>query len=469
MKTFHYGISVILISILLNGCGVTLQEVVRSGDLALVKEKVDGGADINDKGNGYFTSTPLIDASHLAKLEIVKYLVEKGANINAKGIYGQTALHLAVSSGEIEKVKYLIEKGANINAKDKYGQNVLHSTSTHSEVNIIKYLLAKGMDVDAKDSSGQTTLHKAALHGNINVIQFFIDNGADINTRSQSGDTILFNPVIIGNLEVVKYLVDKGVDINAKGVFGTVLSRAVSSGKFDIVKYLIEKGADVNTKDVLGRTNLDIAIASKKHNIVAYLKELPNLTAKKKEQEKKHERTIQKQNEQREVETFISKNDLQGLKSYTDQNPNAVYYIKDESFRLLLTGPKGLKVGDIKKHIKKGRSEKILIAMIQRVKTPYKEFTFYEVDILIKMELSDDIIAAMINTTTKLLENEEKRKEQEFFLKEQDRIQKQEIKETIVYKDNANQKVDAQGNPIMDKVQSEVIKQGVGVLFDKLF
>jgi len=167
------------------------------------------------------------------------------------------------------------------------------------------------------------------------------------------------------------------------------------------------------------------------------------------------------------INNLIGKNDLQGLKNYTDKNPNSVYYIKDSKIRLILTGPKGMKVGDIKKLIKKGRSETIIIALIQRVKVPYKEFTLDEIDILTDMKLSDNIIAAMINVTTELLKNEEKKKQQQFYLKEQNKISKQKTK--VIYKNTNNTQPVNNNNAIGDKLQDEVIKQGVGMLLDQLF
>ena len=169
--------------------------------------------------------------------------------------------------------------------------------------------------------------------------------------------------------------------------------------------------------------------------------------------------------EQNIINTFIVKKDLEGLKNYTDKNPNSVYYIKDKSIRLILTGPKGMKVGDIIKLLKKGRSEKLVSSLIKRVKTPYKEFTLDEIDILINLGLTDNIISEMIDITTILLRDKNLQKRQEFLLSEQQRIAKQKAK--VSYR--GNQKVDAQGNPIIEKLQNEVIKQGVGMLLDHFF
>ena len=64
----------------------------------------------------------LFNAIYDDQLEIVKYLIEAGVNINAKDKDGDTALMLASIYNNLNMVKYLIEKGANINYKNVYGQ-----------------------------------------------------------------------------------------------------------------------------------------------------------------------------------------------------------------------------------------------------------------------------------------------------------------------------------------------------------
>lgn len=167
------------------------------------------------------------------------------------------------------------------------------------------------------------------------------------------------------------------------------------------------------------------------------------------------------------IEKFIFDNNLKGLKDYTEEYPNAVYFIPDTELRLLLTGPKDMKIGDIKKYIEKGGSEKIIISMIKRVQSPYKEFSFNEVDLLLKMNLSENIISTMIDVTTELLKNEKKIKEEQYFLEQHKKISNQNSK--VIYKTNSSQQTTNQENPIMDKVQDKLIEKGTQMLFDKLF
>lgn len=161
------------------------------------------------------------------------------------------------------------------------------------------------------------------------------------------------------------------------------------------------------------------------------------------------------------VEQYLASNDYQGLKTYTDDNPNAVYFIQSKSMRLMFTGPKGMKVGDILKLVKEGRSETIVVSLIKRVNTPYKEFALDEIDTLSNMGLSDVAISAMIDVTTELLKDKERRKEQEFLLHKLASQNPDTPYEATSAHNN--------DNSLAKSVTNEMTKQGVKLLLNKLF
>ena len=78
-------------------------------------------AQINPRGD-FFTS-PLINA--VADLEMVKLLIASGAEVNQKNFRGATALMVAAGAGTPSVVRYLLEKGADVNARDREGNSVL--------------------------------------------------------------------------------------------------------------------------------------------------------------------------------------------------------------------------------------------------------------------------------------------------------------------------------------------------------
>lgn len=321
----------------------------------------------------------------------------------------------------------------------------------------------------------------SAYYGKIDNVKYFIDQGLDVN-YNKADEMYDFYPVIVaasyGNhLDIVKLLVKNGADINMKDRQGdTAISLAAFAGYLDIVKYLAEQGASLyaSSNSYTGSVLKTLKNTKNEYMIPILLKiqenkklnqETKKLENKKKIKKAENLTTIEKQKEQ--IDNYIKNKDFKSLKNYTDKYPNSVNFISQAELRLALTGPKGMKVGDIRKLILRGMDEKIIISLIKRVKVPYKEFTIEEIDFILEMGINSNIVSSMIDVTTELLKDEQKRKQQEYFLNEQKKIAKEQTK--VIYQNTKTQKVDAQGNPIVEKLQDELIKQGVGMLLDQLF
>lgn len=125
-------------------------ESAKQGNLDTIKKSLANGANINTKDKKFGT-TPLMYASYggdstKQRLEIVKYLISKGAKVNAKSNCGDTALIRAIFANDFEIVKILIKNGADLNIKNKYGETALDRAKDYfklknqSDNKIIKYL-----------------------------------------------------------------------------------------------------------------------------------------------------------------------------------------------------------------------------------------------------------------------------------------------------------------------------------------
>lgn len=162
-----------------------------------------------------------------------------------------------------------------------------------------------------------------------------------------------------------------------------------------------------------------------------------------------------------QVNRYETLNDLEGLKSYTEEHPPAAHLIKDPLIRLTFIGPKKMKIGDILKYLKEGKSETLLISLIKQQETPYKKFTIEEIDSLLQMGLPDTVIAAIIDTTTQLLRDEKLRTEQErYLLIHQNALKQQNV---------TSQPAQTGSDTIMNEVGKEVTKQGIKFILEQLF
>lgn len=191
----------------------------------------------------------------------VKSLLEQGVDVNAKAkIEGieLTALIVASKEGNLEIVKYLISKGANVNDKVIAGEiggfTALMSASAAGHTEIVKYLILKGADINAKADNGRTALIIASQKGYLEVVKAlaegkggFFKKGADINAKGNNGKTALINAVFEGHLDVAKYLISKGADMNTtielNATTMNILDLAEVYEKYDIAEFLHKKGA----------------------------------------------------------------------------------------------------------------------------------------------------------------------------------------------------------------------------------
>ena len=117
-------------------------------------------------------------------------LVARGeADLGARNVDGDTALHRAVEIGMPRLVEVLLARGADAQARTKNGEAALHLAALHPDPVFTDVLLAAGADPRARNADGETPLHWAALSGHIVVAQRLIARGADATLKTAKGFT----------------------------------------------------------------------------------------------------------------------------------------------------------------------------------------------------------------------------------------------------------------------------------------
>ena len=92
----------------------------------------------------------------------------KRADVNVRG-WDNTALHKAAGGGHIEVVRFLVENGADVNARDKGDDTALHDAAFEGHIEVVRFLLENGADVTG-------ALHEAADRGHLEVMRFLVEN-----------------------------------------------------------------------------------------------------------------------------------------------------------------------------------------------------------------------------------------------------------------------------------------------------
>ena len=94
---------------------------------------------------------------------------------------GRTALHLAAAGGHIETAEFLIEKGAEVNARDINGNTPLHEAAARGHDGTALMLIGKGAEVNAKNKDGITPVELAAQNGHQKMVEVLLTNGAEVD------------------------------------------------------------------------------------------------------------------------------------------------------------------------------------------------------------------------------------------------------------------------------------------------
>jgi ankyrin repeat protein len=260
------------ISPIARGGFTALSFAAREGDIESARVMLDGGVDI-DYGDVDNTSALVVSIMN-KQYNFAKFLIDRGADVNAVGGYGRTALYAIVDIRNedwsalparrtedplptLDLVKAVLARGANVN---------LALTANLPG--------RSGMDGgDTTLSAGTTPLMRAARAGDTAVIRLLLEKRADATLVTKDDNTALMFAAGVGYrdkntrgserdaLEAVKIFVDAGLDlrrVNARGE--TALHGAADRGADTIVQFLVERGAELNVKTKQGFTPLDVAM-----------------------------------------------------------------------------------------------------------------------------------------------------------------------------------------------------------------
>jgi len=176
---------------------------IENNNLAEVKKMVGEGFDVKRSYNWFggeicIYSTPLHVAADFNNLEIMKFLLDKGADINFV-TQGLTPISTAAGRGNKEAVKFLIEKGADVNLGFSPPIWTASTNIYTDNVEILLQLVNAGANVNFKTESGSTPLHVSVEYSRAYPIlkqrvAFLIAHGADIDAKDNYGRTPFDRP-----------------------------------------------------------------------------------------------------------------------------------------------------------------------------------------------------------------------------------------------------------------------------------
>lgn len=287
---------------------------IYKGDLELARRILEEQfVSIHDKT--YDGKCVLFLAITSRNIELIEYLISKGANIHEKTDKGRNLMHNTISSEEsislenllrkeahltltrpvdrawiyrnpnfmymkekfgplstLDFVEYLISKGMDVNEKTNDGRSAFHCAVSKGDIELSKYLANEVVNIHEKTSDGRNVLHLAVSSENLELVKYLINRGVKLKEKTNEGENMLHIAALKGNLELVKYLVEKGVNVQEKTTDGrNMLHFAAYKGNKELAEYLIGKGVDIYEKTDNGRNMLHFALNGGNVEFVKYL------------------------------------------------------------------------------------------------------------------------------------------------------------------------------------------------------
>lgn len=218
-------------------------------------------------------SYPILIASDNGYREIVELILSRGADVNARGVLGETALHLASAKGYYEIVEILLGKGAFINARRSDGVIPLHLAASEGHLKVVRLLIEHGADVGsvALEDCHKTPLIYAAEGDAFDRRELSYEEKYD---KAPEKRAQLISDRHSSCLEIARLLIQKGASVTAKDDYlMTALHYAAHANNTGLAELLLSKGLDVdNTDPRIGITPLHCAAAGRSKEMIELLK-----------------------------------------------------------------------------------------------------------------------------------------------------------------------------------------------------
>ena len=251
-----------------------LHAAAEGGNISIVKSMHSCGIDIDSKDDES-SVTPLIIAANKNHVEVMKYLLQKGADISlTTGSCERNALHIASQNGSVAAIEMLLSYNLRPDSRDGKGNTPLACAAAYGHIEAVNCLLKHGADPELKGEDGRSLLHFAAQSGNVIIIETMLSKGLDIDSRGETeGETPLMISIACGKLEAAKYLLEKGADESSKTTRGRIslLSLASGAGSIAAIEMLLSHGCNIDSRDSRGDTALMRAAHLGNTEVVEYL------------------------------------------------------------------------------------------------------------------------------------------------------------------------------------------------------
>jgi uncharacterized protein len=245
----------------------TVEMLVKAAPQAVAQRDKDG-------------MTPLHRAVQHGHEEVVTFLLDNKAEVDALDSLKFTPLRWAIIDRATGLVETLLQHGAAVNPRNKRPPPPLYEAAGRSgELEVIKLLLAYKADVNGGDAADRTPLLHAAETGQTDVVRLLLTHHAEVNLQDHWGRIPLELAANQGHPDTVRVMLDAGADVHAYCKFdaGTPLHWAADGlpaaerGSAEAARLLLDRGAAINATNEDGNTPLHLAALHGRAEVAAVL------------------------------------------------------------------------------------------------------------------------------------------------------------------------------------------------------
>ncbi|KAK0175380.1 hypothetical protein PV327_009132 [Microctonus hyperodae] len=186
---------------------------------------------------------------------------------------GDTALHFAARRRDVDMVRILVDYGAQVDMQNGEGQTPLHIASAEGDETLVKYFYGVRASASIADHQDRTPMHLAAENGHASVIDLLAEKfRASIFERTKDGSTLMHIASLNGHSECANMLFKKGVYLHMPNKRGArSIHTAAKYGHVGIISTLLQRGEKVDATTNDNYTALHIAVESAKPAVVETL------------------------------------------------------------------------------------------------------------------------------------------------------------------------------------------------------
>lgn len=218
--------------------------------------------------------TPLIIASRLGHHMMVAALLELGADRELEGIVkfdghiieGATPLWCSAGAGYLEVVRVLVEQGADVNHETRSKSTPLRAACFRGRLDIVVFLREHGADMAKANKYNNTCLMISSYKGHESVVRYLLEQGADANARALCGATALHFAAEIGHIGIVECLLLHGARLEENEHGMTPLLCAAERCQAAMVDFFIQRPEVSKTEAVEAQELLGASFANDKDN-----------------------------------------------------------------------------------------------------------------------------------------------------------------------------------------------------------